>query len=119
MTTASHTQPVSTSTPIVLEQQAQACGNGQPDGGDCACSGIDDNLMPCKPSRRRMFIKRTRRVADGIVETVFHVLKSKPGGEKELTRRSHERHWCNAEKRAARRRAEQEALREALAEAFA
>jgi hypothetical protein len=118
MTTASHTQPVDPSPSTVLEQQFQA-GGGQPHGADCACSGIDDNLMPCKPSRRRMFIKRTRKVADGIVETVFHVLKSKRGGEKELSRRSNERHWFNARKRAARRRAEQEMLRESLAEAFA
>jgi hypothetical protein len=96
----------------------------QPEQTDCpcACASIDEfcggmSGVSCKPSRRRLFIER-RRIVDDRVETILVLVKSKPGGQTGLRRRSPERREDRCAILSARRRADAEAAREAIEEAF-
>ena len=97
---------------------------GQPRLSNCEHAGIGcdecaliSEPIPCKPTGRRRFIRRQRKV-DGQMESFLVLIKGKPGGQTELRRNSKPRRSDNAVKLAYLRRMDERAAQEAIAEAL-
>jgi hypothetical protein len=82
------------------------------------CAWIGEQMIPCKPTGRRQFIQRQRKV-DGQMESYLVLIRGKRGGHRELRRNSKPRRDANSKKLAYLRRMEEKFAREAIADALA